>query len=189
MARLEAVLGVGATYFVLLRTELYNPLSRDGLADLRAIAACGHDIGLHFDASRYAPDRAALDAAASREAAMLESALDRPVRMLSLHRPAPALIGDPRPLGGRSHAYEPRFMKDIGYCSDSRAAWHHGAPLEHTAIADGCALQLLTHPIWWMGESEQSPPERLQRFLAERYDTLDAALATNCEIHVKRRRA
>src|SRR5262245_39873765 len=51
MAELEHARGIRATYFVLLRTEFYNPLSDAGLASLQRIASLGHAIGLHFDAA------------------------------------------------------------------------------------------------------------------------------------------
>ena len=62
-----------------------------------------------------------------------------PVTMVSFHRPAPELLGHAAPLGGRAHAYQPRFFSDMGYCSDSRGRWGHGHPLEHPAVAEGRA--------------------------------------------------
>jgi hypothetical protein len=185
MAGIEAELGVKSHYFVLLRTEIYNALSRDGLAGLQAIVTLGHDIGLHFDASLYAPDRAALDAAAATEIGMLESALGRRIGMISFHRPAPSLIGDALPLAGRPHSYQPRFIGDIGYCSDSRGEWRHGHPLDHPAVREGRALQLLTHPIWWIG-SGATAQEKVMRILDGRFALMETTMAENCEIYRSR---
>ena len=55
LAELEAEEGARSTYFVLLRTDFYNPASRDGLEALRHILSLGHEIGLHFDEASYAP--------------------------------------------------------------------------------------------------------------------------------------
>ena len=55
-------------------------------------------------------------------------------------------------LADRRNTYESKFFKEIGYCSDSRGGWHHGSPLDHAALGEGRALQLLTHAIWWTGE-------------------------------------
>ncbi len=143
MAETEAEMGVAATYFVMLRNPLYNPFAeRERLVRLRAL---GHEVGLHFDAALYDD----LAAAAARECRMLEDILDAPVEIISFHRPAAALQGEPGGLAGRRHTYQPRLFRDMGYCSDSRGAWHHGHPLEHEAVAAGRALQLLTHPVWW----------------------------------------
>lgn len=184
MAAREAEMGVASTYFVLLRTELYNPWSADARTDLRAIAGLGHEIGLHFDASLYADDAASLEAAAAEECVVLESLTGSPVKTISFHRPAKSLQGLAGALAGRRHAYEPRFFTEMGYCSDSRGAWHHGAPLDHPAVAAGTALQLLTHPIWWVGDAAE-PEDRLRRLLAAREAALDEALAENCSVHRK----
>ena len=53
MARVEASHSMSANYFVLLRTEFYNPFSPDALSALQEITALGHRVGLHFDASLY----------------------------------------------------------------------------------------------------------------------------------------
>lgn len=52
-AELEAQEGVRSTYFVLLRTNFYNPASSGNLEQLHRIQALGHEIGLHFDEKVY----------------------------------------------------------------------------------------------------------------------------------------
>jgi hypothetical protein len=181
LAELEAVLGARASYFVLLRCELYNPFGAVGRSQLRRLRALGHEVGLHFDAALVEGGVEAFDIAATEECAMLEGLIGAPVRVISFHRPAPALLGLERALAGRAHAYEPRFFRAIGYCSDSRGAFHHGHPLDHPAVAAGRALQLLTHPIWWCGPKGRDVTERLDRFVAERATRLRASLATMIE--------
>lgn len=186
MAMLEAELQVQSIYFVLMGSEFYNLFSRIGRRSLAAIIRVGHQIGLHFDPSLYPAGRAELDTAAAEEVAILQDLLGQPVKMLSFHRPAQALLGDPDLVGGVAHAYQPRFFKSMGYVSDSRGRWGHGHPLDHAAIADGKALQLLTHPIWWM--SGQNDAQRaLDDFLSKRLGDLDEALADNCDVHEKGR--
>lgn len=181
LAELEATLGLRASYFVLLRCELYNPFAAIGRSQLRRLHALGHEVGLHFDAALVAGGVEALDAAAANECAMLEGLIETPVRVISFHRPAPALLGLERALAGRAHAYEPRFFKAMGYCSDSRGAFHHGHPLDHPAVAAGRALQLLTHPIWWCGPKGRDVTEQLDRFVAERSTKLRESLAAMIE--------
>ncbi len=181
LAELERDLGLRAHYFVLVASEFYNVFTTEAGALLRRIAEAGHAIGLHFDVGERRG--AALDAAAACELAALEAVLDQPVRMISLHRPRADLVGYAQRIAGRPHTYEPRFVHKIGYCSDSQGGWHRGDPLSHPAVAAGTALQLLTHPIWWVGDP--APPEaRLDRFLLERAARLDRELAEQCGIHV-----
>lgn len=182
IAGIERELGVRATYFVLVRTEMYNPFSRRAQALLGEIAGLGHEIGLHLDASPYGDDLAALDAAAAAECRVLETIIGRPVAVISFHRPAGALLGLEAEMAGRMHAYQPRFFRDMGYCADSRGAWRHGHPLEHPALAEGRAIQLLTHPIWWTGAAG-APEQRLTRFLEDRFRFLDNELAAQCAAH------
>jgi hypothetical protein len=182
MAEQEAELGVRTTYFVLLRTEFYNPLSGAGRAALARIAELGHPIGLHFDAALYENDTVSLDAAAAREGDVLADALRMPIDLVSLHRPGKIKAGEPDRLGGRLNVYAPRYVRDIGYCSDSRGGWHHGHPLAHPAVKAGRALHLLIHPFWWQAPA-LPPAERLERFLRERADFLDRELARHCAVH------
>ena len=182
MAELEHAHRIRATYFVLLRTEFYNPLSGAGLASLRRIASLGHVIGLHFDAALYDGDRAAIDAAAGREADLLATISGTPVEIVSHHRPGLLAADQPERLGGRLNAYGARFVRAIGYCSDSRGAWRHGHPLAHEALKVGGALQLLVHPIWWQAPA-MAPEQRLRAFLRERAAFLDREAARHCTIH------
>ena len=72
IAEIESSLGLRAHYFVLVRTEMYNLFSAQADRVLRELAALGHEIGLHFDASLH--DVADLDRAAAAECAALELA-------------------------------------------------------------------------------------------------------------------
>lgn len=181
IAELEAELGVSAVQFFLVHTEMYNVRSRAAAADIRRIAELGHEIGLHFDATSCADEEEAMDAGVRRECAILEDVAGQEIRMVSFHRPARRLLGRADPIGGRRHAYEPCFFSEMGYCSDSRGAWGHGHPLDHPALAEGRALQLLTHPIWWARETELDPVAALDAFRRARDEALGQAIADNCD--------
>lgn len=166
MAGLEKSLGVSATYYVLISTEIYNLASAEGREWLQRMYSLGHEVGLHFDATKYAQDHEALESAAREECRILEMLSGGPVRTLSFHRPANALLGLEGTFAGRPHTYEPRFFRDTAYVSDSNGGWHYGHPLKHEAVTQGRPLQLLTHPIWWMHDEPASvvlAMERLRR--------------------------
>lgn len=179
LADVEADQGWRSTYFVLMRTEMYNPWSRAATADLRAMLALGHAVGLHLDASLYA-DEAALEAGAAAECAGLETIIDGPVTTVSFHRPSPEAIGSRVRIAGRLNTYGKRFFQDMGYCSDSRGEWRFGHPWDHPVVAEGRALQLLTHAVWWGADGPASPRERLEAVVAEGQARLDRELAANC---------
>jgi hypothetical protein len=180
IAELESSLGLRANYFVLLRTEMYNLFSARAQEILRTLRRLDHEIGLHLDASLYDNDVKKLQQAAETECRVLEAAIGAPIRVVSFHRPAKALLGYSEKLAGRLHAYQPRFFSEMGYCSDSRGAWHYGHPLDHTAVRNGKALQLLTHPIWWVAEARQGVTAKLDHLVAARTDLLREELGRNC---------
>lgn len=181
-AYIEADLDVSAYYFVLLRSELYNPYSESNRNSLRNILALGHKIGLHLDASMYTSDWSGLEAAAKEECAILESIIQEKVDLISFHRPHQNLLGNAQSLAGRMHTYQPRFFQEIGYCSDSRGGWHHGHPFDHDAVKGKKAIQLLTHPIWWDGEAVPAT-DRLSKFVDIAAMQFKNSLAVNCETY------
>jgi hypothetical protein len=181
IAEIENALGLKAHYFVLLRTEMYNLFSAEAKKILQRLVFLGHEIGLHLDASLYDNNLLALNRAAQEECSVLESAVGAIVRTISFHRPAKELLGYPEPLAGRVHAYQPRFYKQMIYCSDSQGAWRYGHPLEQVVAREGQGFQLLTHPIWWSGDESEDRIARLERFVADRHKLLDRELAANCK--------
>lgn len=150
MARQEAELGLTATYYFLVSTQLYSIATKSVRSILSEISALGHEIGLHFDASQYSVDEGKLDSHAEEECKILEACSGRPIESISFHRPAPEFLNQAGTIAGRRHCYEPSFFSEIAYISDSNGGWHHGHPLDHPALAAGTAIQLLTHPIWWV---------------------------------------
>jgi hypothetical protein len=182
MAEFEARRDVSAAYFVLLRSPLYNLLTEENTDFLRQILALGHDVGLHFDAALYEGEITVLNQAAEVECTILEEFLGRRVELISLHRPQPVLLGYGQPIAGRIHSYQPKFFSEMGYCSDSRGGWHHGHPFNHVAVAERRAMQLLTHPIWWIG-AYGPPEEKLHDFIEISVAKLDIALAEQCDTH------
>lgn len=189
MAEIEQEMGVRAVYYLLLSTPLYNCLSARGRAAIARIKAAGHEIGLHFDTTLYGPEdtpRATLEAAAEAECAVLEAITGTPVRSISFHRPAKALLGMAGDFAGRLHSYAPAFFDDIGYCADSRGEFRYGHPLDHPALEAGTALQLVIHPIWWTAPDAHDAPDapgriaRLTGFHADLSAELEQVLGANC---------
>lgn len=180
VAQVERKLGLIASYFVLLRTEMYNPFSKRNRDDLLALIDLGHDVGLHFDTSLYQDDAEMLENAVEVECQSLENLLQRRVSVISFHRPAKSLLGKRGSIAGRMQTYQPEFFEEIGYCSDSRGGWHFGPPLSNKAIVERRAMQLLTHPVWWCAPGENAV-EKLDWFVGQKQELLQYELALNCE--------
>jgi len=170
MAEIERAQGVRSTWFILVRSPLFNPFGAGERMLLRSLRDAGGRIGLHFDASYYADaadDDDALQRAAAEEIEALEIASAGPIVATSFHKPPAFLREREATFAGRPHCSEPRFMRDILYCSDTLAQFSYGEPIDHARRTDLQAMQLLTHPIWWSGSSEMSGLAKLDA-LAER---------------------
>lgn len=167
IADVEAEEDIRSSYFVLMRSEFYNPASPASVKVLSHLSNCGHEIGLHFDASQYEQDFKTLNAACRRECAQLEDIVGQAVRCVSFHRPAQALMARDEVLGGRLHAYQAKFFKEMGYCADSQGCFRYGHPLDHDSLKEMKAIQIVTHPVWWYLPNSESPVQRLERVLAD----------------------
>lgn len=181
IGRIEAEMGVQAHYYVLLSTEFYNLCSPEEGNRLTALMEMGHDVGLHFDASRYEPNLAALEKAVEKECDILQSIIGRQVSSVSFHRPSQTLLGLENRLAGRQHAYQPQFFSDIAYVADSRGLFRYGHPLDHEAFKSTQAMQLLTHPIWWPETEVENKMSLLDGVLVARKDLLVSEAIANCQ--------
>lgn len=177
IGEIEAELGLRAHYFFQTDCPFYSVKDPSTAAALMRLCEQGHEIGLHFDAKPFEGDCAAMDEAARTQCDSLARFLDRPVDFVSFHRPTMGLVGRDEPIGGRNHAYMPRYVSEMGYCSDSRGRWRFGPPLAHKAVARRRALQLLTHPIWWAHDDGGSREKALARLCARLGPGIETAVA------------
>jgi len=187
LARIEADLGVRATYFVFLHSDLYNVLEPAVHARLREIAALGHWIGLHFDAG-FGGDGSLAERAAW-EGRVLAEALRVPVGVVSLHNPSVSGTEDldAEELGGLRHAGARSVRDGYGYVSDSNGYWRFQRLRDVVAAGAHERLHVLTHPEWWQREA-MSPRDRILRCIAGRGRASEAAyddlLATHQRVNV-----
>ena len=174
-AELEAREGIRSTYFVLLRTDFYNPASRQSLEQLRRIQALGHEIGLHFDEKAY-PDGTPEEMIRRilKERGILSALLETEISTVSMHRPSRATLDADLQIPGMVNSYGQLFFHDFKYLSDSRRRWRE--PVEEIARSGQYdRLHILTHAFWYH-EQEGSLQETIQRFACsankERYHQL-----------------
>lgn len=179
MAALEANLGIYATYFVLINSPVYNPLSADSLEILNELASKGHWIGLHLDPILLPiNDAEEMESHISKLIEFYGSVIPL-VPVVSFHRPSPNVLG--RDFGAFASTYSPRFFKKIKYISDSRGVWREGCPCQ--ALSQGIypSLQILVHPIWWRSTETESLSDRLHHLLGGRLERFKKYLAANIE--------
>lgn len=150
LARLEAEQGVHSTWFVLLRTDFYNPASQKSLEKLHAIQAMGHEIGLHFDEVAYGKALTEEETRQSiiRECGLLSALLDTPVTTVSMHRPSKATLEADLQIPGIVNSYGKTFFHDFKYLSDSRRRWREPV-LDIIRSGEYDRLHILTHAFWY----------------------------------------
>lgn len=160
MARVEAELGVTATYFLMTRSVFYNLASHEGTTAIDALRSLGHRVGIHA----VHPD-ASID--------------DRFDPVLAWHNPEPSYMS--KPVAELVNVMEPRFFDPATYRSDSNQHWRSGDPRAELRAGAFPWLQLLTHPEIWvypgatMGETMRAMVEaererRLEQLSADRID-------------------
>lgn len=151
LALLEQKVGVKATYFVLITSDFYNVFSKESGDSLKRIMDCGHTIGLHFDEVRYPEIVGNIEVIKDKiieELRLLEVAINKKVKVVSMHRPSKSVLEADLKIPGITNSYGWKFFKEFKYLSDSRRRWRE--PIDE--IIDGekyARLHILTHAFWY----------------------------------------
>ena len=161
MARLEADLGVRATYFLMTESVFYNLASHVGEAALAELRSLGHAVGLHAVYPRAAPD-------------------ERFDPVVAWHNPDPPYVNAPIP--GATNVMEPPFFDRAHYRSDSNQHWRQGCPHEALERAEFAWLQLLIHPEIWVYPGATMRETMLAMLDAERERDLERLAADRIDL-------
>jgi hypothetical protein len=167
IARIEAEVGVRSTFFIMLRSPLYNALGRANQQLAREILDLGHWLGLHYDLAFAPGAQRTAEAWIALEAETLGAMYGAPVRAVSFHQPmlAEKAPGELAPLNLVSAFDYPGFT----YVSDANKALKMGAFVDLFESAAVAHLHLCIHPIWWATDDPSAEP----------MDLWDAAIAAN----------
>ena len=150
LAEAEAKRGISASYFLLAGTRYYNLLAPEHAHVARRLAELGHEVGLHYDVTFFQPfPRAEWGRLLRAQAQLLSELAGAPVASIAMHQPA---LNGEDPFSADSgfiNAYDPRFVNETVYVSDSCRAWRNQgwAMLESGVIPS--RLQLSLHPLNW----------------------------------------
>lgn len=173
LAELETEKGVKSTYFVLLRTDFYNPASQRSRAQLHRILNLGHEMGLHFDEVAYGKPLTAGETKENviKECGILSELLETPVTTVSMHRPSKATLEGDLEIPGIVNSYGKTFFHDFKYLSDSRRRWREPV-LDIIRSGEYDRLHILTHAFWYHRQEQdisQTVGEFVRRANRERY--------------------
>ncbi len=177
----ERKLNVKSTYFFLLSNNSYNLISSENIKIVNKIKNNGHKISLHFDPTIYENITDGL----KKEINIFEQTFNEKVNIISYHRPPKKYLafGNKKILNITS-TYDDKFFNKTKYFSDSRGRFNYGNPLDSDEFKKGLNIQLLTHPIWWIGGGN-NVNERLKWFKKHKIDTIEKSLSDNLDFYGK----
>jgi hypothetical protein len=173
LARVDAEFGVRSTFFINPLGDFYSVFEDTQRRILFEIVDLGHDIGLHFDASRHKiSGQEDFEKGLSFESGVLTRAVREPVAF-SFHNPSEQdLEFENESYMGLVNAYSRKIMASVEYASDSNGYWRH-KPIDEVLVesAGKTPVQILTHPEWWQ-DTFAAPRNRVARSLFGRAQSL-----------------
>ncbi len=177
-SRVEKRNSVFSTYYILLTSDLYNPLSRASQEIINTMLAEGFEIGLHFDPTAYGDiSEEDLEIKFHDEIRILESTFDFKVKSYSLHNPS--IHGKYPNFEGIINAYNPEIFSDDRYISDSMFSFRDKDPMDYIEKSKNQLIQFLTHPIHYFIKEEISYSNGINLIMNNYYKKIDSILQVN----------
>jgi len=171
LAEIEAEQQITATYFLHLHSEFYNLFEKAVFDCVKAIAALGHPLGLHFDTFfSGVSDEAELERQVAVERRFVEDLLGSPLVAVSFHIASPFTQACRRPhYAGLVNVNSEYLQSHVGYCSDSNGYWRFRRLEDVLRNCEFPRLQVLTHPGLWQ-DAVMPPRQRVLRCIQGRAD-------------------
>ena len=172
MAKLEAHLGVKATYFVIFSSSYYNLFGEEYVEFPRRLAEMGHEVGLHYDVKfmKIATHHGDLLEILNKEIDILSFLSGTEIKSIAMHNPS-STGTDPFQETNFINAYNQKFTTQISYFSDSCGAWRDNFVEHFQKNNFPMRIQLLIHPLFWRASS-LSRWETLDDYTRIRYEKL-----------------
>lgn len=143
LAKIEYDLNIKVTYFIMLRSPMYNVFSRSNLKIVKEILSLGHKLGLHFDAYKAHSDT--LQNEINNEINILNTVFEVNISAVSFHQPCNLILENHLKIE-QINTYDKDDMKGIFYISDSNA---NERIFNISEIVKYEKVQILIHPMWW----------------------------------------
>jgi hypothetical protein len=146
MAELEHSLGVHTTYYYRFHAPFYNLMDGAVLDSVRAVAAMGHEVGLHYEPGFFLERGMDPTQGTRNDIRTFEELVGFRTHSIAQHQPAtgPVLtdISNDHPC-----AYQPALVRDIPYFGDSGFHWREGCVCTKFAHRQ---VHTLIHPHSWV---------------------------------------
>ncbi len=184
LSEIEKELGVMSTYFVLLRTDMYNVASKYSYKMIEKIVDNGGEIGLHFDEKSYDEDVDVVEAI-RKEADILSEIIGRKIKTVSMHRPSPKTLDMNYEIDSIVNSYSDTYFREFKYLSDSRMHWREDILGIINSDEKYDKLHILTHAFWYH-KKELSAHDIIKKDFARRrqflWDVYDSNVRDLSEI-------
>lgn len=156
LAKVECQLGISSTYFLMLRSPVYNLFARANHEYVLKILELEHSIGLHFDHTFAQQQVGSPEDMINIEAETIEKMFDIKVAVVSFHQPGIEVLQGRVSTGARINTYSKEQLEGYHYISDSNREWKEMHPLLLFQKQQYSHLHLLIHPMWWVSEYRDS---------------------------------
>lgn len=166
---IEADLGIASTYFVMLRSPVYNLFSRANHAFVEQLIEQGHRIALHFDENFSHHFSIPLAEQIEKELTILKSMFGVDTRVVSFHQPSERILSQTVALSNIVNTYDKDLFQGIHYVSDSNKIWKNEHPTQLFADKKYPYIQLLIHPMWWVLDENLPTREVWRRILVDSF--------------------
>lgn len=170
MSSIENSLNVKATYFLMLRSPVYNLFGRQNHKYVETILKNNSTIALHYDEGFYPSGDKNLQAHIETEAAVLENMFGQKISTVSFHQPGLKIISNEIRIKNFINTYDKEDLKGVNYFSDSNKVWKSETAWEIFESGKYPKIHLLVHPMWWITEKEYSTEELWDKALLDNID-------------------
>lgn len=155
-AKIEAELGIQATYFIRLHSKYYNPLEYKNYNIIQNIRSLGHEIALHQEPDFSNINHSSPNEYTKDEIQAFNLLFQTNIKGVSTHEPARRGIQitpeNVEEFNLEYESYFPIFTEHMKYISDSGARWREGC-MSIWIGKNEPKLYILTHPFWWYEET------------------------------------
>ncbi len=151
---IEKELDIHATYFIMMRSTLYNPFCIEAKRIISKILEHGHQLGLHYMGEMFLGDLDKISKDICREKEILENEFDTSVNVVSFHQPSKKFLEAEIKIPGLINTYNKDQMKNYNYFSDSNMRLSKNDLKNLFLNGSNNKIQLLIHPIWWISNSQ-----------------------------------
>ena len=177
MAEIENEINIQSTYFLMIRSPLYNLFSRSTSKYIKQLINLGHEIGLHYDANFEKLQKTSneINKDLIKQCEIFENEFNIKLSSVSFHQPSKDIMD--RKYISPTHllnTYSEEINQKFKYFSDTNQSlrWIED---DKTLIENSLSslypknIQLLIHPLWWVF-NQATPQDTWTKTLIEIFE-------------------